>query len=180
LFERNQNKEMRQLSIFNKILNRIHKRVNFTSKYKPKDQHIWFTVPEYIFGEPIYNNGDCIGYLFKKLEENGFIVKYVHPNTMFISWSHWIPSYMRMKVKKETGMVIDERGNILSKKGEDEDADANNDPLNGIFKNPTATEKQNPTPTKREYNSVQNYRPTGNLVYDKEMFENLEKKVSFR
>ena len=179
LFERNQNKETRQLSIFNKILNRIHKRVTFTSKYKPKDQHIWFTVPEYIFGEPIYDNGDCIGYLFKKLEENGFIVKYVHPNTLFISWNHWVPSYMRMKVKKETGIVIDERGNIISKKGDDEDNE--DDPLNGIFKNPNASSDKSSSQTaKREYNSVQNYRPTGNLVYDKEMFENLEKKVSFR
>lgn len=176
LFERNQNKELRQLSIFNKILNRIHKRVTFTSKYKPKDQHIWFTVPEYIFGEPIYDNADCIGYLFKKLEENGFVVKYVHPNTLFITWNHWIPSYMRNKVKKETGIVIDERGNIISKKDDGDVDDMNIFRKDGTNPNqPTTTQSQ-----KREYTSVNNYRPTGNLVYDKEMFEQLEKKVSFR
>uniref|UniRef100_A0A6C0DSG6 Uncharacterized protein n=1 Tax=viral metagenome TaxID=1070528 RepID=A0A6C0DSG6_9ZZZZ len=178
LFERNQSKEMRQLSIFNKILNRIHKRITFTSRFKPKDQHIWFTVPEYIFGEPIYDNGDCIGFLFKKLEENGFNVRYVHPNTMFITWNHWIPSYVRQKVKKETGMVIDERGNIISKK---EDADDNN-LNNGIFNDNRSNKdtNQNGQKQQREYTSVSEYKPTGNLIYNKDMFEKLEKKVSFQ
>ena len=186
LFERNQTKEMRQLSIFNKILNRIHKRITFTSRFKPKDQHIWFTVPEYIFGEPIYDNGDCIGFLFKKLEENGFSIRYVHPNTLFISWNHWIPSYVRQKVKKQTGMVIDERGNIVSKKEEDEDDDNIN---NGIFNDHSARGNANSSNTnssnanansKREYTSVNNYKPTGNLIYNQDMFEKLEKKVTFK
>jgi len=182
LFERNQNKETRQLSIFNKILNRIHKRITFTSRYKPKDKHIWFTVPEYIFGEPIYNNGDCIGFLFKKLEENGFSVRYVHPNTMFIGWNHWIPSYIRQKVKKETGMVIDEKGNVISKKEEDDDNinngifnDRNANGNNGNNANANANSN-----TKREYTSVNNYKPTGNLVYNQDMFEKLERKVTFQ
>jgi hypothetical protein len=184
LFERNQNKETRQLSIFNKILNRIHKRITFTSRYKPKDKHIWFTVPEYIFGEPIYNNGDCIGFLFKKLEENGFSVRYVHPNTMFIGWNHWIPSYIRQKVKKETGMVIDEKGNVISKKEEDDDninngifndRNANGNNGNNANANPNANSN-----TKREYTSVNNYKPTGNLVYNQDMFEKLERKVTFQ
>jgi len=181
LFERNQNKEARQLTIFNKILNRIHKRITFTSRYKPKDKHIWFTVPEYIFGEPIYNNGDCIGFLFKKLEENGFSVRYVHPNTMFIGWNHWIPSYVRQKVKKETGMVIDEKGNVISKKEEDDD-----NINNGIFNdrsnvsNANANTNSNNANSKREYTSVNNYKPTGNLVYNQDMFEKLEKKVTFK
>jgi hypothetical protein len=184
LFERNQNKEMRQLSIFNKILNRIHKRITFTSRYKPKDKHIWFTVPEYIFGEPIYNNGDCIGFLFKKLEENGFSVRYVHPNTMFIGWNHWIPSYVRQKVKKETGMVIDEKGNIISKKEEDDDNINNgifNDRSNGSnSSNANANTNSNNANSKREYTSVNNYKPTGNLVYNQDIFEKLEKKVTFQ
>ena len=182
LFERNQNKETRQLSIFNKILNRIHKRITFTSRYKPKDKHIWFTVPEYIFGEPIYNNGDCIGFLFKKLEENGFSVRYVHPNTMFIGWNHWIPSYIRQKVKKETGMVIDEKGNVISKKEEDDD-NINNGIFNDRNANGNNGNNANANPnsnTKREYTSVNNYKPTGNLVYNQDMFEKLERKVTFQ
>ena len=78
-------KDLKQLGIFNKILNRIYKRIQFTGKSR-KDKFIFYQVPEYLFGEPLYNQGDCIGYLVVKLEKNGFEVKYMHPNTLFISW----------------------------------------------------------------------------------------------
>ena len=50
LYDKKQKRDLKQLSIFNKLLNRIHKRITFTSKNKTNDKHIWFTVPEYIFG----------------------------------------------------------------------------------------------------------------------------------
>ena len=84
LFEKKQQKDLKQLAIFNKILNRIHKRINLTAKSKVNEKHIFFTVPEFLFGEPLYNQGDCIGHLVVKLEENGFDVKYMHPNNLFI------------------------------------------------------------------------------------------------
>ena len=49
LFEKNKQKDLKQLSIFNKILNRIHKRIQYTSRSK-KDKFVFFTVPEYLFG----------------------------------------------------------------------------------------------------------------------------------
>ena len=49
LFEKNHNKDLKQLSLFKKLLNRIHNRIKITSRTK-RDQHIFFTVPEYIFG----------------------------------------------------------------------------------------------------------------------------------
>lgn len=170
LYEKKQNQQLKQLSIFNKILNRIHKRITFTSKHRSIDKHIWFTVPEYIFGEPIYNNGDCIGYLFTKLEENGFHVRYVHPNTLFVAWSNWIPSYVRQEVKKKTGMVIDEKGNVISKKQDEEEESMNS----GLTNEKTKGKPQ------KEYTPIGQYKPSGNLVYNPEMFEKLEKKVSFQ
>jgi hypothetical protein len=166
LYEKKQRRDQKQLAIFNKILNRIHKRIKFTSHNKTNDKHIWFAVPEYIFGEPVYDQGDCIGYLVNKLEENGFHIRYVHPNTLFISWSNWIPSYVRSEIKKKTGMVIDEKGNVVEK-GEEE-----SDPNGRVMNDNNVSQK-----SKKEYTPVNQYRPTGNLVYNPEMFENLEKKI---
>ena len=134
LFEKNQRRDLKQVAIFNKLLNRIHKRITLTSRSMRKDTHIWFTVPEYIFGEPIYDQGDCIGYLVVKLEENGFYVRYMHPNTLFVSWNNWVPSYVRNEIKKKTGIVLDEKGNIIKK--EDEDS---NDPNSNILNDKTLT-----------------------------------------
>ena len=86
LYEKQQRRDLRQVSIFNKILNRIHHRIRITSRAK-KDKHIWFTIPEYIFGEPVYKKEDCIAYIIAKLEANKFHIRYVHPNTIFVSWA---------------------------------------------------------------------------------------------
>jgi hypothetical protein len=170
LYEKQQQRDLKQLSIFNKILNRIHKRITTTSKMKPTEKHIWFTVPEYIFGEPIYDKGDCTGYLVSKLENNGFHVRYVHPNTLFVSWMNWVPSYVRTEFKKKTGIVLDEKGNIIEKKTEEEE-DKNDINMN---------EKQiNLNKNGKQYTPIDKYKPTGNLVYNPEMFEKIEKKVSF-
>ena len=58
LYDKNQRRDLKQISIFNKILNRIHKRITYTGRNKRNDKHIWFTVPEYIFGEPVYDKGE--------------------------------------------------------------------------------------------------------------------------
>lgn len=170
LYEKKQVRDMKQLSIFNKILNRIHKRITHTSKTKSNDKHIWFTVPEYIFGEPIYDQGDCLGYLVTKLEENGFTVRYIHPNTLFVTWQNWVPSYVRSELKKQTGIVVDEKGNIIDKVEKEED-------MNSTIMN----DKKNVNLQKngKVYTPVDKYKPTGNLVYNADMFEKIEKKVTF-
>jgi len=172
LFEKKQQKDLKQLSIFNKILNRIHKRINYTGKTKPNDKHLFFTVPEYIFGEPLYNQGDCIGYLVVKLEDNGFDVKYMHPNNLFISWKNWIPHYVREQVKKKTGKSIDNKGNIIKQKHNDDEEDE--DDINSGILNNKKTELTKPG---KEYRPINQYKPTGNLVYNNELFEKLEKKL---
>jgi hypothetical protein len=171
LYEKKQKKDLKQLSIFNKILNRIHKRITTTAKIKVQEKHIWFVVPEYIFGEPCYDKGDCIGYLVSKLEDNGFHVRYVYPSNLFISWVHWIPSYVRTEIKKKTGIVIDEKGNIISKKGEEDDDNVESKLMND--KSSGSNQKQ-----QKQYTPINNYKPTGNLIYGQEMFDKLEKKIN--
>jgi hypothetical protein len=169
LYEKKQKRDQYQLSIFNKILNRIHKRITHTARVKTEEKHIWFVVPEYIFGEKCYSKGDCIGYLVAKLEDNGFHVRYVYPNNLFVSWLHWIPSYVRSEIKKTTGLILDERGNIIGKKGEEEENADTTKSMN---------DKNQPQKNQKQYTPIDNYKPTGNLIYGKEMFEKLEKKVN--
>jgi len=120
LYERRQKRDLKQLSIFNKILNRIHVRIKTTSKQKHDSQFCWYVVPEIMIGVPKYDQGACIAYLLDKLTTNGFNVRYIDPNTLFISWLHWVPSYVRTELKKKTGIVIDEYG----KKIEENEVDA--------------------------------------------------------
>ena len=163
LYEKRQKRDLKQLSIFNKILNRIHKRIDYTSKNKNcNDTHIWFLVPQYLVGEPVYDKGECIGYLVSQLEQNGFFVKYVHPQTLFVSWHNWIPSYVRNEIKKKTGVNVDERGNVISY--EEEGEQQNKKSISG--------EKEGKT-----YSSVKDYKPSGNLLYSQDILDKLEKRL---
>jgi Family of unknown function (DUF5759) len=173
LYERKQRQDLKQISIFEKILNRIHKRIQFTGRNKSAEKFIWFTIPEYIFGEPLYDQGDCIAYIYTKLEENGFELKYLHPNTLFISWKNWVPSYVRTELKCKMGIVVDEKGNIVESKESAEER--KDDPNSRIFNDRTGTSIQK---EQKQYTPIDSYKPTG--VYNKEMFEKIEKKVSFK
>jgi hypothetical protein len=115
-------------------------------------------------GEPVYDKGECMGYLVSQLENNGFHVKYVHPNTMFISWHNWVPSYVRSEIKKKMGVVIDEKGNVIEKR--EEDGEQND--------NKIITQKD-----QKQYTPIKNYKPTGNLVYGQDLLAKVEKKISF-
>ena len=165
LYEKQQRRDLKQLSIFNKILNRIHKRIQHTARNKfNHDDFVWFAVPEYLVGEPIYDKGECIGYLVSQLDKNGFYVKYMHPNTLFVSWHNWVPSYVRAEIKKKMGVSVDANGNVIAT----EDAIA--------IATATATHAKEPS----KYQSTKNYKPSGNLVYGNDVIERLEKKITFQ
>ena len=170
VYEKKHQRDLKQLTIFNKILNRIHKRIQITGRNKRVDRHIWFTVPEYIFGEPNYDQGECLGFLVSQLEENGFFIKYMHPNTLFVSWENWIPAYTRNEIKKKLGVVLDEKGNVLEKIGEQEIE--SHDPQVRLM-------QANSKKDQRQFTPIGQYKPTGNMVYNPELFEKLEKRVTF-
>ena len=173
LYEKRQQRDLRQVSIFNKILNRIHKRIKVTGRNKTNEQHIWFTIPEYIFGEPVYNKADCIAYIVAKLEANKFHIRYIHPNTLFVSWSNWVPSYVRSEYKKRTGVTVDELGQVVSNKNEM--IEDNDDPNSKILNTGGSNQDDKP---KKIYNSTDNYVPTGKLIYNPDMFNHIDKKIN--
>lgn len=149
--------------------------IQITGRTKKNEKHIWFTVPEYLFGEPNYDQGVCLGYLIAKLEDNGFYVKYLHPNTLFVSWENWIPTYARNEFKNNTGILVDERGNIIDK-SEDAEEIESHDPNARLLNIQKEKEKEK---EQKQYTSIKTYKPTGNLVYDQDMLDKIKKKVTF-
>lgn len=180
LYEKKHQFDLQKLELFNKILNRIHVRIKTTSKQKIDEQFCWYVVPEIIIGVPKYDQGACIAYLMDKLKENGFIIKYIHPNTLFIGWKHWVPSYVRSELKKKTGIVIDEYG----KKVENEDSNQISlepkNPNELMFK----TKDSNSGAPKQkkidntQYKQVNTYKPSGNFIYNDELINKLEDKFT--
>ena len=116
LYVRKKNVDLMTATTYNTVLERIHKKVQTCSRQRTDNQSCWFVVPELMIGSPRYDVRLCTAYLVKELEDNGFQVKYTHPNLLFICWKHWVPDYVRAEVKKQTGVVIDGFGNEVAKK----------------------------------------------------------------
>lgn len=119
LYEKKREHDLGKLEIFNKLLNRIHTKIKMTSRQHIDNQFCWFVVPEMMIGVPRYNHPECVAYLVDKLQNNGFYIKYTHPNLLLISWKHWIPGYVRTEIKKKTNIAIDGYGNVVKDKKED-------------------------------------------------------------
>jgi hypothetical protein len=177
LYEKKRQYDLNKLELYNKILNRIHVRIKTTSRQKIDEQFCWFVVPEVIIGVPKYDQGACIAYIIDKLRENGFNVKYVHPNTLFISWQHWVPSYVRSEIKKKTGMVIDEYGNKVL----DEMEENANGPVNDMFhikSQPQTKVVKSAMKQQKNFTPINSYKPQGNFIYDSDLLSSLEEKIT--
>ena len=181
LYEKKQQMDLNRLELFNKILNRIHVKIKTTSRQKIDEQFCWYVVPEIIIGIPKYDQGALIGYLVDKLKTNGFIVQYYHPNTIFICWKHWVPSYVRNEIKSKTGIVIDEYGKKVSQDDNDTryitngDYNYNSNVINNNVK--SINNAQTKPKDDKKYTPINSYKPSGKLIYNDEMFNDLEDKI---
>lgn len=88
LTERQQRHLINNKQAFNKTLTKIHTTIKYIAKQRNSPMYCLYVVPRFIIGSDNYNFEECIVYIVSKLSENGFIVKYTHPDTLFISWIH--------------------------------------------------------------------------------------------
>jgi hypothetical protein len=170
LYEGKQKRDMRILNTFKTILTRVHNQIKLTARQKIDQQYCWFVVPEFILGVPSYNNSDCVVYIIEKLKENGFQVKYTHPNLLLISWQHWVPGYVRKELKKKTGVEVDGHGNYVNKPSPEGEQG-----ISVAFGRPA----QQPPPSEPEpaFKDVRSYNPSGGLVYKDQVLQDLRKKL---
>ena len=195
LYDTKKEKDLQKLQVFNRILNRIHTKIKMTSRQKINSNFCWYVVPEVMLGIVNYDRVMCISYIIAKLEENDFQIRYTHPNLIFISWGHYIPTYVRTEFKKKTGISIDEHGNkkedgndnseeggsggggirLITNSGGDNNANIDHTLLN---RNKTSGVSANPNLVKKEYKPINSYKPTGNLVYSNDFLKKIDERMN--
>ena len=162
LYTRTREIKENRIKIYQKILVRVHKKIKVTSRRKHSDHFCFYVVPEFLVGVPTYDIATCISYIVEQLTTNGFIVKYTHPNLLFVSWKHYIPSYERIEIKKKFGIKIDGFGNLVKEK----------------LKDVKKEQLKNTTIVKKNYNPISTYKPTGNLIYGADLIKKINAKSS--
>ena len=111
LYETKQKIDLNRLKLYNNLLLRIHSKIKIASRQKDQINFCSYCMPEILVGFPNYNMSECLTYIIDKLEHDGFLCKYIHPNLLMISWNHWVPQYVRDEIKRKTGKIVDCYGN---------------------------------------------------------------------
>jgi hypothetical protein len=173
LYEKKRQTDVNKLELFKKILNRIHIRIKTTAKQNSAERYCWYVIPEIIIGVPKYDQGACIAYVMDTLQKNGFQVRYFHPNTVFISWDHWVPTYVRTEIKKKTGININEYGEKIEDEKDNDDEN--------VYQEMTAKGINNnleQIKNSKKYTPINSYKPSGKLVYSEDLLNKLEGKIN--
>ena len=180
LYSKKQQQDLNVLKNYNNILLRIHNKIKYNSKNMINENCCWYVMPEMILGVPKYDHRDCTAYVIEKLRLNGFIVRYTHPNLLFISWKHWVPSYVRSEIKKRTGNSIDENGNILNEENNAANASASSSSNATSMLGSVNSEhmlfsnnKSIKTTSNKDYKDIKTYKPSGNLIYNNILLEKI-------
>ena len=167
LYKTKKNTFDHKIKIYDKILNRIHKKIKTTARNRNSRCFCMYVIPEFILGIPKYDITLCTTHIIDKLEKNGFKIKYTHPNLLFISWQHYIPYYERQEYKKQTGINIDGFGNVITKKSKKNESGNIN---NLLLKNGEKSIKVKKT----DFKDISSYKPTGKFIYDKETIKTIQ------
>ena len=175
LYKQDKITEDHKIKVYQKILARIHNKIKSTSRVRGNNKFCMYLLPEFLLGVPRYDINECTMYVIEKLTENGFDIKYTHPNLLWISWRHYIPKHIRTTYKKKHGVSIDGFGNIIKKKQKEKEKDTNTMLLN---KKSTPLKSILKKDKEKEYKSISTYRPTGNLIYNNKLLESIDNKVT--
>ena len=174
LYSKKQTKDLNILNNYNKILTRIHNKIKYTSKNYVNQNHCWYIMPEMLIGIPKYDYKECTAYTIDKLQTNGFIVRYTHPNLLFISWNHWVPQYVRNEIKKKTGVIIDEYGNKIDTNDQNNEDKYDNLYLDKPQLQSKSSSKFNKNEKNDKYKDINNYKPSGDIIYNTNLLKKLE------
>ena len=170
LFEHKKHQDLLQLDLYTKMLHRVHAKIKLVSRQRIPETWCWFVVPERIFGVPRYNQASCVTFVMDKLTANRFLVEYIHPGVLLITWNHVFPSYVRQELKKKTGITIDEVGHLVENDnddGEEKEGQPSSSSSSSSHKKKSDKEK-----------SVPSYQPSGRLVYPAHLVERLSQTLA--
>jgi hypothetical protein len=115
LYESKKKNNLTRLDIYNKLLIKVHNRIKTASRIKTNENFCTYVMPEVLIGYPNYNLEECLIFIIDKLQIDGFLTRYIHPNLLMISWNHWVPSYVREEIKKKTGKQVNCYGEVENK-----------------------------------------------------------------
>lgn len=183
LYERKQNRDLSKINVYRKILSQVHKKIKLTSRQNVDVQCCWYVFPEIILGVPGYNQANCVAYVMNELKENGFALQYTNPNLLFVSWKHWVPTYVRNEIHKRTGYKVDGMGQIIDKplmksnSNQQEHLQKQQREISLFSGNHQNNSEYHNQPTNTSSKTSKFFKPSVKSIYNLSFFNELNKKL---
>lgn len=77
-------RKIKRIECYENILELCHRKITFHSDNRKT--RMFYEVPDFIIGYPVFDLNDCIKFLVDALRKNGFITIYYFPKFLYISW----------------------------------------------------------------------------------------------
>ena len=84
LYKSINDKKANKKNYFEQVLVKCHAKIKLAARMD--FYACFFEVPEIVIGIPLYNITECITYIVDSLKSNGFVIRYLYPKTIYISW----------------------------------------------------------------------------------------------
>ena len=129
-------RENKRNSFYQTILQKCYSRIDWVSRYHSFSTSCCYEIPEFVPGIPPHDMDLCIKYIYNSLLSNGFKVKYVSKNILYISW----------KKNELRNFKTQQKNKEINKKSNSE-------------------KRMNMNSIKGLYRETSDYKPSGNFIY---------------
>jgi hypothetical protein len=86
VLEEQEYRREKRMAAMRPVLSQIFGQIKRQSIHSADAPYILFEIPTYVFGYPIFQLSEAREYLFKTLEESGFLVWVIDEKYLLISW----------------------------------------------------------------------------------------------
>jgi len=139
-------KKKNRTKYYKKVLEKCINKIKLVAE-KAETQLV-YTIPNIVIGIPLYDKEECANYLVKILKAQGFMVAYMKPNLLLISWDK-IPKSHYPKTKRK-------------KKRKKRKKQPNPDAL---------------VVNQSKYKNINDFTPSKDFIYNKKNVDNLEQSI---
>jgi hypothetical protein len=84
LIKTQKEREKIKYKTFSKIYSNIEKKITIASS--SNFYYVWYEIPEFIIGFPLYNVAECKTVVVKQLKDNGFNIEEFDNNIILVTW----------------------------------------------------------------------------------------------
>jgi hypothetical protein len=78
-------KIIQRTRVYEEVLKKVHTRIKYAASHM--DLNCLYAIPEHVIGMPLYNYQRCKTFVINRLVREGFDLKFIFPNILYICWN---------------------------------------------------------------------------------------------